>query len=121
MMKDFMGRTMLDDLACIHDRNAVSDACYDAEIMRDQNHARAIFFLQITDQINDLRLNRHIKCCRRFIGNEQLRLVGKCNCDHDPLTHASGQLMRILLHPLFRLRDADFSQQIDCFLLCCFL
>ena len=45
----------------------------DAEIVRDQDDARARLLLQLLDQFENLRLNRHVERGRRLVGDQQLR------------------------------------------------
>ena len=42
-----------------------------AKVMRDEHNAHLFGFLQLTQQIEDLSLNRYIQCGRRLIGNQQ--------------------------------------------------
>src|SRR5690349_3679452 len=44
--EDFLGRPRFDDLAAGHDADAVGDAPYDAEIVRDEEHRHAIRLLE---------------------------------------------------------------------------
>src|SRR5438552_12047159 len=45
---------------------------YDPEIVRDQDHRGAEFFLQLQDQVKDLCLDRHIERGRRLVGDQYL-------------------------------------------------
>ena len=62
-------------------------------------------FIQITDQIQNLSLNRHIQCGRRLICNQNLRLTRQSHGDHYTLTHTAGHLMRIFMGTNFRIRN----------------
>ncbi|MNJ63670.1 hypothetical protein D3C77_595870 [compost metagenome] len=55
------------------------------KVMRDKYISEAKLFLQILQQINDLRLDRHIERRDRFIRNDQLRLQGQCPGNADTL------------------------------------
>ena len=79
------GRTLLHDLAGIHDRNTCRNAGYHAKVMRDQNQAHVIFSLQFLQQQQDLRLDRHIKGSGRLIGDDQLRFAQQCHRNHHAL------------------------------------
>ena len=69
--------------------------------------------LDLLDQLQDLRLNRHIECGRRLIADQQVWITGQRDRDHDTLPHTTGELVRIVLHPLLRLLDADLAKQLD--------
>ena len=51
--------------------------------------------LQVEDQVEDLRLDRHVQRGGRLVGDQQLRLAGQRHGDHRALPHAAGQLVRI--------------------------
>ena len=51
----------LHDPAEIHDRHTVGDMLHHSEIVSDEQIGDATAFLQITEQIEDLRLDRDIK------------------------------------------------------------
>ncbi|MNC74087.1 hypothetical protein D3C75_1253810 [compost metagenome] len=75
-------------LARIHHGNPVAHFCNDAKIVGNQHHSRSLFFVQATDQIQNLRLYGYIQRRCRFIGNQQLRTAGYRHRDHYPLAHS---------------------------------
>ena len=54
--------------------------------------------LQIHQQIDDLRLNRHIQRGHRFVADDQLRIERQRARDADALALAAGEFVRIRLH-----------------------
>ena len=62
--------------------------------------------MELAQQAEDLGLNGDIQGRGRFIGDEQIRITGQGDGDHDPLFHAPGQLMGILPHTLPGIGDA---------------
>ena len=60
----------LDDLAEIHDRDAVADVLDDGEIMTDEQEGEAEIELQILQQVHDLRLDRYIKRRNRLVAHD---------------------------------------------------
>jgi hypothetical protein len=109
--EDFLGRTGLNNLALGHDADAVSDFANDAEVMRDEQHRHAVLFLQSGQKLEDLRLHGHIERRGRLIGDQQLRFIGKRHRDHDALSLATGQLVRIGPEALFRIANAYLAQE----------
>src|SRR6185437_9032080 len=47
------------------------------------------------------------------VGDDELRIAAERQRDHDALTHAAGELVRIVVEALSRCRYADFGQQLD--------
>jgi hypothetical protein len=69
--------------------------------------------LQFEQQLHDLRLGGHVERGRRLVGDQQLRAAGQRDRDHHALPHAAGQLVRVLVEPPLRRRDADQPEQLD--------
>ena len=56
-----------------HD-DGITDVLNNCEIVRDEQHGQSKADLQIAQQIDDLSLDRDIKCGDRLVGHDQLRL-----------------------------------------------
>ena len=69
--------------------------------------------LHLAQQIEDLRLHRHVERRRRLVGDDERRPAGERDRHHDALPHAAGQLMRIVVDALLRIDDLDRAQQLD--------
>src|SRR6476620_579757 len=111
--ENLLHRSLLDDLAAIHDADHVRDAANDAEIVGDEQHAHAEPRADFRQQGQDLRLHCDVERRGRLVRDQQIGLVRQCHPDHDPLALAAGQLMRIAGKPCFRFRNADLCQQLD--------
>ena len=72
-----------------------------------------VLVLQLFEQLQDLKLDRHVERRGRLVGNEELRRAGERDGDHDALTHTAGKLMRELIDAPLRIGDADCGQQAD--------
>ena len=68
--------------------------------------------LQLLHQRNNLRLDRNVKRRGRFICDQNPRIAGHGDCNHDALLHAAGKLMRIIAQPLRGGRDLQILQQL---------
>jgi len=112
--EDLIGRAAFDNVAGVHDGDAVAHGGDDAQVMGDDDDGHAQLLLQIHHQFQDLRLNGDVQSRGRLVGDQQLRLAGQGDGDHDSLPHASGQLIGILLEPLLGLVDADQRQHFQC-------
>ena len=88
----------LDDPAFGHDAHPVRDLTHDREIMGDQQHGHAEAW--VLQQLQDLRLDGDIERGGRFVGNQQVGLVGERHGDHHALALA-GQLDGVGAQALF--------------------
>ena len=53
-------------------------------------------------QVEDLRLDRHVERRRRLVGDQELRLARERHRDHRALAHAARELVRVVLEPRLR-------------------
>ena len=68
----------------------------DAEVVGDQDHRHPALAAQVVEQLQDLRLDRHVERGRRLVGDQQLGLAGERDRDHHALAHAAGELVRVV-------------------------
>ena len=77
--------------------------------MSDEEVGEAKLLLQLHEQVEDLRLDRHVEGRHGLVRNDELRVHRQRPRDADPLALTAGELMRVargLLRP-----DADALQQ----------
>ena len=79
--------------------------------MRHKNHSHMQLFLNLFQQLQNLCLNCHIQCCRRFICDQNLRIRSQCNRQHTPLSHSTGKLVWKPLTSLLYMIDSHQFQQ----------
>ena len=111
--EDVLGGAFLDDLAALHDVDALGHLAHDAEVVGDEQHRHAHLALQLLQQLEDLRLDGDVERRRRLVGDQQVRLVGERHGDHHALALAARKLMREGAEALLRLADADLVQQLE--------
>lgn len=116
-VKNVRTLSLFHDHAGIHDRDILRQIRHNAQVMGDNDNGCIMLLLQILDDIQNLPLDSHIQRRRRLVADQKLRVTGKGDGDHDTLAHTAGKFMRVLLHPLLRLRDADHTQHFHRFLL----
>ena len=58
--------------------------------MCEQEDRNVAFFLQLSQQVEDLRLNRDVEGGRRLVGDEEFGIAGEGHRDHHALPHAAG-------------------------------
>ena len=112
-MDDRLDRADLDDPAGVHHGDAVAGLGDHAHVVGDQHDRRAVLLAQALEQRNDLRLDRDVERRRRLVGDDQLRLAGEREGDHDALAHAARELVRVLVEALLGRRNAGLLQQPD--------
>src|SRR5205823_11280269 len=88
-------RCDLDDAPAAHDRDSVGDIVDDGQVVRDEEVSQAKLFLKIHQQVQDLRLDRHIEGGDRFIADHQLGPQSKSAGDADALALSTGKAVRI--------------------------
>ena len=119
--ENFFHRTLFDNPPLVHNGNRIGNSFDHGQIMGDQQNGHVIFFLDVHEQVKDPALNGYVKGGGRFIGNQQLRPAGQGHGDHDSLPLATGELMRIGVHPVFRFLDAAAAEQLQPLVPCLFL
>ena len=110
-VENIIRRAGLHGFTAEHDDGAVRHLRDHAHVMGDEEHRHALFVLQRLDQIEDLALDGDVECCRRLVGDQQLRPGRKRHGDHHALAHAAGKLMRIFVETVLRIRDAHAIEQ----------
>lgn len=106
-------RPFFDDPAGIHYRDAMGDFGDHAEIVGDKEHGHAALALQFEEQVENLRLDRHVKRRCWLIGDQQRRIAGERHGDRRALPHAARQFVRILAGAALGIRYADAFKQCD--------
>ena len=97
-VKNIVDTALLCHLAGVHDHHVLAGFGNHAQIVGNQHHSHAHIPLQLTDQLQNLRLNGHIQCSGRLVRYQQIRLTRQGNGNDHTLTHATGQLMGVFCH-----------------------
>jgi len=85
---------LLNDLAQIHDGNVIAKVLHHPKVMRNKQESEPKLGLQLSQQIQDLRLYGDVQRRNRLIADNQIRLAGKRTGDADTLTLPTGELVR---------------------------
>src|SRR3954454_16287905 len=67
----------------------------DAQVVRDEDVGEIEPVLEVHEQIEDLRLDRHVEGRDRLVEDDELRLQGKSPGDTNALPLTAGELVRI--------------------------
>ena len=108
-----LGRPLLDELARVHDADPVADLGDDAEVVRDVQDRDPGFRAEAREQVDDLRLRRHVETGRRFVEHEHLRLACERHRDRHALLLAAGELVRILPGRRRRVGQPHLADQLE--------
>src|SRR3984957_1864094 len=112
MIPHLLGRRLLGDLPQIHDRHAVAHVTHDRQVVGDEDIGQTELALQVGEQVQDLRLDRHVQRGHRLVTDDQLRVERERPGDADALTLAAGELGREPVEVL-RVQPDQFHQVLD--------
>ena len=102
----------LGDLAEVHHHHPVGDVPDDVQVVRDEDVGEPEVALQVLEQVEDLRLHRHVEGGDRLVADDQLRVDGERARDADPLALPAGELVREAVVVL-RVEADDLEQLLD--------
>ena len=97
----------------VHHHDPFGGLRHHSEVVGDQENGHGKLLFQMSEQIQDLGLNRDIEGGGRFVGDEQPRVTTKGHGDHDPLSHPSGKLVRIRSKALLGKGDPHQMQEFQ--------
>ena len=97
LLVDLGGRGDLDDLAVVHDRDAVGDRHRLFLVVGDDQEGQAELLLQVGQLELGLLAQLLVERAERLVEEQHLRLLGERAGERDALALAAGQLMRLAL------------------------
>jgi hypothetical protein len=103
----------LEHLPGVHHDHPVARLGHHAQVVGDQDDAHPQLGLELVDELQDLRLDRHVERGGRLVGDQQLGVARERHGDHHALPHPAGKLVRVLVHALVRDGDAHQLQHLD--------
>ena len=99
--------------ALLHHHHAVAIGGGKAEIMRDQDRRHVPAFGQLDDQVHHRLLRGDVEAGGRLVRDQELRIAGQRQRDHDALAHAARKFERIGVIALAGAGDLDLLQRLD--------
>ena len=90
-----VARADLDDLAEVHDGHAVAHVAHDRQVVGDEHDRQPELALHVAQQVQHLRLDRHVERRDGLVGDQQLRLQRERARHADALALAAGELVRV--------------------------
>ena len=109
-VEHFSRRSDFGHFACIHDRHAISAPGNHGKVVADEHQRHATLGLYLSQEIEDLSLNRHVERSSRLVGNEQVRFTGERNRNHHALAHAAGEFVGVVAQSLLGIGNSDFPK-----------
>ena len=110
VLEDLLGRAFLDELPRVEDADAFARLPDDPEVVADEEDGGGEPLLELSDQVEHLRLHGRVEAGRRLVEDEQLRVRGEGHRDDDALLHPSGELVRVAAQHRFGVGDVDLPQ-----------
>ena len=114
MVEHFICSTVLNNPPVTHHDHAVGNFGDDAKVVRDEHDAGVVMRIELFEELEDLRLRRHIERCCRLVGDQKFRVERKSHGDHNALTLAARQLVRIGAVEALRLWQPNFIEEGHC-------
>ena len=111
--EEILHRRFLDDLAAVHDEDSRDCLGDDAEIVCDEQDRGAEALLKVAQQLEDLRLDRHVERRRRLVGDHERGIHDERHRNHDALAHPAGELMRVFPRALRGRGNTDHLKHFD--------
>jgi hypothetical protein len=90
-----LGACRLDELARVHDRDAVGELEQQREVVRDEEHREAEIAFEGVDLLQDLALHDDVEGGRRLVHDDQLGVERERDGDDHALAHPAGELVRV--------------------------
>ena len=117
LLVERVGRADLADLAEVHDDDAIAHVLHDREVVRDEDQREAVAGLHVLEQVEDLRLHRHVERRHRLVADDQLRVGDDGARDRDALALSTGELVRPTTALLRRVETDGEHRLVDLLLL----
>ena len=106
-------RALLGHARRVHHVHAIGVARDDAQVVRNHHQRDIQLTRQAFHQFENLRLDRDIQRGGRLVSDDELGVARERNRNHHALTHAAGELMRILVKAAICVGYAHQPQQLQ--------
>ena len=113
LVEDRLDRPRLHDLAVLHHVDPLGHLSHDVEVVGDEKHCHLELALKLAQEGENLGLDGHVERGSRLVGDQEIRLIGKCHRNHHPLALPAGELMWIGAQARLGVCDADEAQQLQ--------
>src|SRR5690348_5550707 len=90
--QNLVGRSDFHNVAQIANRDVLTKVPSNSQIMTNKEESQVHFLLELHEKIQNLRLNRHVKCGKRLIGDDELWGQHQRPSDANPLLLTTRKL-----------------------------
>ena len=87
----------LDEFADIHHRDAIADVAHDRQVVGNEQVRQVELFLQFLEQVDHLRLDRHVQGRNRLVAHDEAGLDCQSAGDANALALTTRELVRIAI------------------------
>jgi hypothetical protein len=112
-LEDLAHRAALDDAAALHHDDVGRQVGDDAHVVRDDDDRAVEALVELPQQVEDLGLDRHVERRGGLVGDQHVRVARQRLGDHGALALAAGELVRVGVERLLRVRHLDELQQLE--------
>ena len=91
------GFVLLGHAAAVHDDDPITDLRHDAEVVGHEDDGHSEVAGDALEQLEDLRLDHHVECGRRLVGDDDVGVARERQGDHRALPHPAGVRVGVLL------------------------
>jgi hypothetical protein len=112
-VEDLLHGAGLDHAPAVHHHDPVGHLGDDPEVVGDQDRAGVGLLLGSLEDLEDLRLDRHVERGGRLVGDQHLGLVGDRHRDHGALPHPARVLVGVAVEAVLGVGHAHELEQLD--------
>ena len=103
---DLLGGAHLNDVSEVHYGDLVGDVLNYGKVVGNEYVRHSLLALKLFEKVDDLRLNRNVKCGYGLVANNELGIYRKSSCDTYSLTLTAREFVRISI-VMVRLKTAS--------------
>ena len=112
LLEDLLRRSLLHDLAGVHDPDAVTHLGDHGEVVTDEQHRGVELLAEQLHKVEHFGLDGRVEGGGRLVQDQQGRFRGQRHGDDDPLQHAPRELVRVRLEHPSGIGDLDRLQRL---------
>jgi hypothetical protein len=99
-LADGIGIALLDNLTMVHDDDAITHVSHHRQIVGDEQQSKFQLFLEVFEQVQNLRLHTHIKRANGLIADEESGLNSQSPRYANALALSTAEFMRVMLQTI---------------------
>src|SRR5438552_16623985 len=88
---------MLYNFTSVHNGHLFTRLSNYGQVVADHYHREPKPFLEISEKLQGLSLNYHVKCSSGLVPNQHCRVGGKRHSDQRSLPHTATEFVRIII------------------------